>query len=58
MANYDPYNKAYRDGIKKGKKKGRKQAEKKSSPYDMVGGLAGLLISSLTGEKTSKFPFK
>ena len=42
---------------KLGKKKGSKQEKKKTSPYDMVGGVAGLLISALTGEKTSKFPF-
>jgi len=56
MANLNDYKNT--PEYKLGKKKGRKQAKKKSSPYDMVGGLAGLLISSLTGQKTSKFPFK
>ena len=55
MANLNDYKNT--PAYKLGKKKGRKQAKKKSSPYDMVGGLAGLLISSLTGQKTSKFPF-
>ena len=57
MANLKDYKSTpeYKLGLKKGRKKEKK---KKGSPYDMVGGLAGLLISSLTGQKTSKFPFK